>query len=89
MKLRQRLTIRLFFLDRTTVHGGGLQVDPVYHSHSVRKCSYSQRTINVWNKLPAECVQASSVNTFKNRIDKYLVKAVYTIKYGKVTLKIV
>ena len=61
----------------------------MYHSHSVRKCSCSQRTINVWNKLPAECVQASSVNKFKNRIDKYLVKAVYTIKYGKVTLKIV
>ena len=28
----------------------------------VRKFSFSQRTINAWNKLPAECVQASSVN---------------------------
>ena len=37
-----------------------------------------QRTINVWNKLSAECVHASSVNVFKNRIDKYLVKAGYT-----------
>ena len=27
----------------------------------VRKFSFSQRTINVWNKLSAECVQASSV----------------------------
>ena len=26
----------------------------------------------------AECVHASSVNLFKNRIDKYLVKAGYT-----------
>ena len=43
----------------------------------VRKFSFSQRTINVWNKLPAECVQASSVNMFKNRIDKYIVEAVY------------
>ena len=42
----------------------------------VRKFSFSQRTINVWNKLSAECVHASSVNMFKNRIDKYLVKAV-------------
>ena len=41
--------------------------------------SFSQRTINVWNKLSAECVHdASSVNMFKNRIDKYLVKAGYT-----------
>ena len=44
----------------------------------VRKFSFSQRTINVWNKLSAECVHASSVNMFKNRIDKYLVKAGYT-----------
>ena len=34
--------------------------------------------INVWNKLSTECVHASSVNVFKNRIDKYLVKAGYT-----------
>ena len=40
----------------------------------VRKFSFSQRTINVWNKLSEECVHASSVNMFNNRIDKYLVK---------------
>ena len=28
----------------------------------VRKFSFSQKTINVWNKLPTECVHASSVN---------------------------
>ena len=37
----------------------------------VKKFSFSQRTINVWNKLSAECVHDSSVNMFKNRIDKY------------------
>ena len=36
----------------------------------VRKFSFSQRTINVWNKLSAECVHASSVNMFNNIIDK-------------------
>ena len=44
----------------------------------VRKFSFSQRTINVWNTLSEECVHASSVNMFKNGIDKYLVKAGYT-----------
>ena len=44
----------------------------------VRKFSFSQRTINVWNTLSEECVQASSVNMFNNRIDMYLVKAVYS-----------
>ena len=44
----------------------------------VRKFSFSQRTIHVWNKLSTECVHASSVNMFKNKIDKYLIKAGYT-----------
>ena len=43
----------------------------------VRKFSFSQGTINVWNKLSTECVHASSVNMFNNRLDKYLVKAGY------------
>ena len=35
----------------------------------IRKFSFSQRTINVWNTL-SECVRSSSVNMFKNKIDK-------------------
>ena len=31
----------------------------------VRKYSFSQRTINVWNNLSTDCVHASSVNMFK------------------------
>ena len=41
---------------------------------NVRKFSFSQRTINVWKYLSTDCVHASSVNRFKNKIDKYLVK---------------
>ena len=44
----------------------------------VRKFSFSQRTINIRNKLSTECLHANSVNMFKNKIDKYLVKAGYT-----------
>ena len=44
----------------------------------IRKYSFSQRTINVWNNLSTDCVHASSFNMFKNKIDKYLVKAGYT-----------
>ena len=44
----------------------------------VRKFSFSQRTINVWNNLSTDCVHASVVNMFKNKIDKYLVNAGYT-----------
>ena len=35
----------------------------------MRKYSFSQRVINEWNKLPNDCVNSSSVNMFKNRIE--------------------
>ena len=54
----------------------------------VRKLSFSQRTINVWNNLSTDCVHASSVNMFKNKIDKYLVKAGYTYYKGRVHLEL-
>ena len=38
----------------------------------IRKFSFSQRTVNEWNRLSANCVGASSVNIFKNKIDIYL-----------------
>ena len=44
----------------------------------MRKYSFSHRVINEWNKLPNDCVSASSVNMFKNRIDIYLIRAGYT-----------
>ena len=47
-------------------------------SEDMRKYSFSQRVINEWNKLPNDCVNASSVNMFKNRIDRYLIRAGYT-----------
>ena len=53
----------------------------------VRKFSFSQRTFNVWNKLPAECVPASSVNMFNNSIDKYIVEAGYTYYKRRFTLE--
>ena len=42
-------------------------------SHSrldIRKFTFSQRVVNDWNKLPEECINATSVNMFKNKIDQ-------------------
>ena len=41
----------------------------------MRKYSFSQRVINEWNKLANDGVNASSVNMFKNRIYRYLIRA--------------
>ena len=37
----------------------------------IRKFSFSQRIVNEWNILSADCVGATSVNIFKNKIDIY------------------
>ena len=38
----------------------------------IRKYSFSQRTINEWNKLSTDCITASRMNMFKNKVDTYL-----------------
>ena len=44
----------------------------------MRKYSFSHRVINEWNKLSNDCVNVSNVNMFKNRIDRYMIRAGYT-----------
>ena len=41
----------------------------------IMKYSFSQRTINEKNKLSTDCVTASSMNTFKNKVDTYFRRA--------------
>ena len=44
----------------------------------IRTFSFSQRTVNEWSRLSADCVGASSVNIFKNKIDICIKHAGYT-----------
>ena len=44
----------------------------------IRKYSFSQSTINEWYKLSTDCITASSVKVFKNKVDTYLRRAGYT-----------
>ena len=44
----------------------------------IRKYSFSQSTINEWNKISTDCVTASRLNMFKNKVDTYLRMASYT-----------
>ena len=44
----------------------------------IRKYSFSQRTINEWNKLSTDCITTSSMNMFKKKVDIYLRRVGYT-----------
>ena len=40
-----------------------------------RKIFFSLRITNIWNKLPHHVVNASSLNSFKNSVDRYFISS--------------
>jgi hypothetical protein len=40
----------------------------------IRKYNFTNRVVNLWNSLPENVVQAPSLNSFKNRLDKLWAK---------------
>ena len=44
----------------------------------IRKYSFSQRTTNEWNKLSTDCVTASSLSMYNNKVNTYLRRADHT-----------
>ena len=77
----------LGLIRRNITYKGKKLIIPLYKGHEVklvkdqcrldiRKHSFSQRTINEWNKLSTDCVTASSMTMFKNKVDTYLRRAV-------------
>jgi len=39
--------------------------------YNIRKYSFTSRVVNMWNSLPNDVVEADTIHTFKNRLDKY------------------
>ena len=39
---------------------------------ALRQNNFSIRTVKIWNSLPEEIVSASSTDSFKNQLDKYM-----------------
>ena len=37
----------------------------------LRQCSFSQRVISEWNKLPSYVAESSSINVFKSNLERY------------------
>ena len=50
--------------------GHAYKLTKLHASNNITKHFFSHRIVNVWNGLPVEAVNASSLNVFKNYIDK-------------------
>jgi len=54
---------------RTRAHTKKLVVKRCHYD--VRKYSFCNRVVNIWNSLPNSVITATSVNSFKNRLDTF------------------
>jgi len=64
---------QLFFkrhISNTRGHSMKLYKERV--NRDVLKYSFANRVIEQWNKLPENVISANSINSFKNKLDKYL-----------------
>ena len=55
----------------TQPRGNKLQIYQDHVHYKLRKYFFANRVIHTWNSLPNAVVEASSINSFKNRLDKY------------------
>ena len=51
--------------------GNSLKLYPQRARLDIRKYSFSVRVVSVWNSLPDEVVRAKTLNSFKNKLDKF------------------
>ena len=65
--------------EETRTRGHGVTLAKKQSRLDIRKLNFhfAQRRVNKWKRLSADCVGASSVNMFKNKIDIYLRRAGY------------
>jgi len=49
-----------------------LLVREVVKNCNTRHNFFTNRVVNPWNSLPDEIVEAKSVNSFKNKLDKFM-----------------
>ncbi len=58
--------------DTSRLRGHSLKLRKDRSRLDLRKFTFSQRVVNMWNDLPAEVVAASSVKMFKNKVEAHL-----------------
>lgn len=67
--------------DDTRTRGNLLKLQVERCKYDLRKYSFCNRVINVWNSLPDSVVCACSLNTFKNKLDKHWEKEEVVYNY--------
>jgi len=64
-------TVKLNFNTLSTTMGNKYKLQKSASHYNLRKFSFCSRVVNTWNSLPDSVVDADTLNTFKNRLDKH------------------
>ena len=75
MKGLDRVEAERFFPLRkeTRTRGHGLKIRGSQFRTELRRNFFSQRAVNLWNSLPIEAVEATSLNMLKSQVDRFLI----------------
>ena len=60
-----------------STRGHSLKLQKQFSKLKVRHDFFSLRVVDLWNSLPDSVVTAPSLNSFKNRLDKFWKKYIY------------
>ena len=58
-------------LSLDTIRGNNYKLIQHHCHYDLRKLSFTNRVIPIWNSLPNHVVSADTIYTFKNRLDKF------------------
>ena len=72
-------TNSLLTLDTSTTRGHDFKLKKVSFNTTKFKYFFTNRVVNLWNKLPESVVYAPSLNVFKNKFDGYMKDYEYAI----------
>ena len=61
-------------VDNSRTRGHSYKIVKVRSRLDIRNKFFSQRVVNSWNQLPSQVVEADSVNSFKNKLDKFWIE---------------
>ena len=61
----------LFELNTSVTRGNSLKLNKQRSRLNIRYNNFSQRVINAWNRLPERVISSTTVNGFKNNLDRH------------------
>jgi len=77
-----RASINFNFNHVSSTRGNKFKLQKEMCRYDIRKYSLCYRVVNVWNSLPDYVVEADSVNSFKNRLDKYWANQEFVLNFN-------